>query len=371
MNLHISKSGTLRKRFALVALAGTVAALPLVISAGSDAGASSNPGFALYAAEGYDAASVKAFNATHPGFTVTLNDNSTGPLLEQIQAEGNNPKWGVLWADGASAFAQLDDEGYLVKNSVPKGVDFNSLGKENVPADGSFTPTGLTATGALCYDSAQVSASQLPSTWAQLESSKYKGMLGMNDPSQSGPTFPLIAGVMNELGHYKKGSTASSVAAGEVFFKQLYTNGVVVNSTNGPTISAMESDSIQMATIQSSACYGAELTSFPTMRVKYLNFSVALPSVIGIDAKASPIVRADAQKFVNWVMSPAGQHVMQTGDPTGDSLFWPVINGEKPANSIIPSLASTHAISIDPYVWGPLETKINAWFDTNIANDGL
>ncbi|HWD97237.1 MAG TPA: extracellular solute-binding protein [Acidimicrobiales bacterium] len=370
MNLHLSKKSGLRKRVALVALAGTTASLSFVISATAGAGAASNPGFALYAAEGYDTAAAKAFNATHPGFTVTVNDNSTGPLLEQIQAEGNNPKWGVLWADGSAAFAQLDNEGYLVKHSVPN-VKFNALGKENVPADDSFTPTGLTVTGALCYDSSQVSASQLPSTWAQLTDSKYKGMIGMNDPSQSGPTYPMIAGVMDEVGHYKKGSTASAVAAGETFYKNLYSNGIVVNSTNGPTITAMESDSIQMATIQSSACYGAELTSYPTMRVKYLNYSIALPSVIGIDAKASPVVRADAQKFVNWVMSPAGQHVMQTGDPTGDSLFWPVINGEKPANSIIPSLASTHAISLDPYVWGPPEAKINAWFDANIANDGL
>jgi iron(III) transport system substrate-binding protein len=368
MNLHISKSGALRKRIALVALAGTVASLPLVISAGSDAGASSNPGFALYAAEGYDAASVKAFNATNPGFTVTLNDNSTGPLLEQIQAEGSNPKWGVLWVDGATAFAQLDNEGYLVKDSVPKGLDFNALGKENVPADGSFTPTGLTVTGALCYDSSQISASDLPSTWQQLTESKYKSKLGMNDPSQSGPTFPLIAGVMDQLGDYTKGSTASAVTAGESFFKKLYNNSLLVNATNGPTISAMESTSIQMATVQSSACYGAELSGYKTMRVKYLNFSVALPSVIGIDAKASPIVRTDAQKFVNWVMSPAGQHVMQTGDPEGDSLFWPVINGEKPANKIIPPLSSTHAISLNPYIWGPLETKINTWFDANIAN---
>lgn len=365
MNLTLLKSGALRKRFALVALAGTVASLSCVMSSG--AGASSNPGFVLYSAQGYDQASVTAFNKTNPGFTVTLNDNSTGPLLEQIQAEGNNPKWGVLWVDGATAFAQLDDEGLLVKHSVPK-VDFNALGKQNVPADGSFTPTGLTVVGALCYDSSQISASKLPSTWQQLTESKYKSLLGMNDPSQSGPTFPLIAGVMDQLGNYKSGSTSSAVKAGEAYFEKLYKDGLLVNATNGPTIAAMESTSIQMATIQSSACYGAALTGYKTMKVKFLNFSVALPSVIGIDAKQPAIVRADAQKFVDWVMSPAGQHVMQTGDPEGDSLFWPVLSGENPANKIIPPLSSTHAITISPYTWGPLETKVNTWFDANIAN---
>ena len=358
------KSGV-RMRMATVAVAATVASVsPITVSAH----AASNPGFILYSAQGYDSSMVKAFNATKPGFTVTLNDNSTGPLLQQIQAEGNNPKWGALWVDGATAFAQLDREGLLVKNSVPN-VSFNPLGKANVPHDASFTPTGLTVVGALCYDSAQISASQLPSTWSQLTGTAFDNVLGMNDPSQSGPTFPLIAGVMSWLGHYHKGSTAKAVAVGKTFYGTLATDGLVVNSTNGVTIGAMTAQKIKMATIQSSACYGDILNgTYPTLKVKYLDMSVALPSVLGIDAKQPKIVRADAQKFVDWVLSKGGQHVMQTGDPQGDSLFWPVLNNEKPANAIIPPLSMTHAITLNPYVWGPLETSVNTWFDSGIAN---
>src|ERR1700677_3644939 len=193
--------------------AGAAFVASLTVLAGS-AHAASNPGFVLYSAQGYDQASVTAFNATKPGFTVTLNDNSTGPLLQQIQAEGDNPKWGALWVDGTAAFAELDNEGMLVKHVEPS-VDFNALGKQNVPTDGSFIPTGLTVTGALCYNSAKVKASQLPSTWAQLTESKYNAQLGMNDRAQSGATFPLIAGVMNEIGKDKSGSTSAAVAKGE------------------------------------------------------------------------------------------------------------------------------------------------------------
>jgi len=367
MNLHTKTNNVLRKRVTLVALAASLASMSYVVSAGT-ASASSNPGFVLYSSQGYDHASVTAFNATHPGFTVTLNDNSTGPLLQQIQAEGNNPKWGVLWVDGASAFAQLDGEGKLLHHSVPPKAKFNTLGLQNVPADKSFTPTGLTVTGALCYDSSQITAAQLPSSWSQLTSSQYKGVVGMNDPSQSGPTYPMIAGVMDYLGKYKSGSTAKAVAAGESFYTALKANGLVVNAVNGATITAMEAHTISMATIQSSACYGAALTTFPAMKVKYLNPSIALPSVIGIDGKTSKTVRQDAQKFVDWVLSAAGQHVMQTGDPQGDSLFWPVIKGENPSNTIIPPLSTTHAISTNPYTWGKLETQVNTWFDSNIVN---
>ncbi len=147
MNFSTQTKGALRSRITAVTLVITVASLSLL---NVTAGAAANPGFVLYSAQGYDKATVTAFNATHPGFTVTLNDNSTGPLLQQIQAEGNNPKWGALWVDGATAFAELDLKGMLVKKSVPK-VSFNTLGKANIPADGSFTPTGLTVTGALCY----------------------------------------------------------------------------------------------------------------------------------------------------------------------------------------------------------------------------
>jgi len=367
MTTTSKQKNALRKRFTVLTLAAAVTSLSGIAVISATSSAASNPGFVLYSSQGYDHASVDAFNATNPGFTVTLNDNSTGPLLQQIQAEGSNPKWGVLWVDGASAFAQLDGEGKLLHNSVPK-VKFNSLGLENIPKDGSFTPTGLTVTGALCYDSSQISASQLPSTWQQLEGSKYKSLLGMNDPSQSGPTYPMIAGIMSYLGKYKSGSTAKAVKAGESYYSSLKTNGLVVNAVNGATISAMEGHSIAMATIQSSACYGAALTNFPSMKVKYLNPSIALPSVIGIDGKQPKIVRQDAQKFVDWVLSPAGQKVMQTGDPQGDSLFWPVIKGEKPSNPIIPPLSSTHAISTNPYTWGKLETQVNTWFDSNIVN---
>ena len=102
---------------------------------------------------------------------------------------------------------------------------------------------------------------------------------------------------MDYLGKYSKGSTAHVVAAGKTYFTNLYRNGLIVNATNGPTHrrdggasrSAWPSSRARRATAVSSR-------PFPSMRVKYLDMSVALPSVIGIDAKAPAIVRADAQK---------------------------------------------------------------------------
>ena len=177
----------------------------------------------------------------------------------------------------------------------------------------------------------------------------------MNDPSQSGPTFPFIAGMMNYLG---------GVNQGEKFFSSLKSNGLVVNPTNGPTLQALTA-----ARSSSRSCRARRHRRQARRRslgVKYLNPVTLLPSAIGIDAKASPAVQAEAEQFVEFVLSKQGQHVMQTGDPTGDSLYYPVLQGVSPLPAL-PSLAAVKTQSIDPYTWGPREPTINSWFDNTIV----
>jgi iron(III) transport system substrate-binding protein len=323
-------------------------------TASSSASASSTAVVPLvvYSAQGYDSAMTKAFTKA-TGIPVQLDDNSTGPLLTQIEASKNNPKWGLLWVDGATAFAGLDTQGLLLKGFEPS-VSWNSLDTASVPSDKSYVPTGVTLMGIVAYNKSKVPSP--PTSWQALESSSWKGEVGMNDPSQSGPTFPLIAGVYNYLG---------GVSAGEKYFETLKSNGLVIHPTNGPTLQALTSGQINLALVQSSAAIGATFTD-KNIGIEYLNPATLLPSAIGIDAKAPAAEQAEAEKFVEYVLSPAGQHVMQTGDPTGDSLYYPVVNGVSPLPSL-PSLASVKTQTINPYTWGPEEATINTWFDSNIV----
>jgi iron(III) transport system substrate-binding protein len=321
-------------------------------SAAASSSSSSVVPLVVYSAQGYDSAMTKAFTKA-TGIPVKLDDNSTGPLLTQIEASKNNPNWGLLWVDGATAFAGLDTQGLLLKGFEPN-VTFNSLGTASLPSDKSYTPTGVTLMGIVAYNKTKVP--NPPTTWQALESSTWKGQVGMNDPSQSGPTFPLIAGVMNYLG---------GVPAGEKFFSTLKSNGLVIHPTNGPTLQALTSGQINLALVQSSAAIGATFTD-KNIGIKYLSPATLLPSAIGIDAKAPAAEQAEAEKFIEFVLSPAGQQVMQTGDPTGDSLYYPVVQGVNPLSSL-PSLASVKTQTINPYTWGPQEATINTWFDSNIV----
>jgi iron(III) transport system substrate-binding protein len=321
-------------------------------SASSAAKTAAKVTLVVYSAQGYDSAMTKAFTQA-TGIPVKLDDNSTGPLLTQIEASKNNPNWGLLWVDGATAFAGLDTQGLLVKGFEPS-VQWNTLGQQSVPTDKSYVPTGVTLVAAIAYNKDKVKSP--PTTWQALLGSQWKGQVGMNDPSQSGPTFPFIAGMMNYLG---------GVSQGESYYTKLKANGLVIHPTNGPTLQALTSGQINLALVQSSAAIGAAIGA-KNIGIEYPNPVTMLPSAIGIDAKAPAAERAEAKQFAEFVLSPAGQKVMQSGDPTGDSLYYPVLQGVNPLPSL-PSLTSTKTQTINPYTWGPQEATINTWFDSNIV----
>ena len=101
--------------------------------------------------------------------------------------------------------------------------------------------------------------------------------------------------------------------------------------------------------MQSSAGIGATFGpgSDPKLAVRYLNPVTLLPSAIGIDARRPLAERQEAEKFIEFVLSPAGQKVMQTGDPYGDSLYYPVLDGVNPLPEL-PSLASVNDADHQP-----------------------
>ena len=342
------KIGHTRALLAGLTLAAAGAVGAISAAAGS---AASKPTLVVYSAQGYDHVMVAAFTKA-TGIPTKLDDNSTGPLLTQIEASKNNPNWGLLWVDGDTAFAGLDQQHLLLHGYEPS-VSWDTLGKSVVPTDKSYTPTGITLMAAVVYNSTKVTTP--PSSWQQLLDSQWKGAVGMNDPSQSGPTYPFIAGMMNHLG---------GISQGKQFFSKLKANGLVVNPTNGQTLQALTEGQIKLALVQSSAGIGAALGD-KSLKVKYLSPATLLPSAIGIDAKAPKAVQQEAEKFVEFVLSKAGQKVMQSGDPTGDSLYYPVINGVSPLKAL-PSLASVTTQRLNPYTWGAREPAINSWFDSTI-----
>ena len=317
----------------------------------SFAKSASNTPLELLSSEGYDSAMCTAFQKA-TGITCQLTDNSTGPTLATIEATRNNPHWGVAWTDGSAPYAALDQQGMLLKGFEPTTGTLTSLGKKLVPADKSYIPTGLTVAGAFIYNAKKTP--NPPRTWQDLLLPKWKGKIGMNNPSIDGPSYPILANLFNYLGGVKQG---------EAFMMKLKANGFVVSQNS--ISDELLAGKVAVAISQNTSGLGRAFTN-PNIKVIYPNPSGALPSTIAIDGKASPAEIAVAKRFADFVYSPAGQKVMLSGDPQGDSQFFPIIKGSV-ARSNVPAVASVPFGYPDPYVWGPRESAINSWFNSNIA----
>ncbi|WP_432845698.1 ABC transporter substrate-binding protein [Amycolatopsis sp. CA-161197] len=347
--------GTRIRRRAVVAAA--VAAVAAVSSAcgsspsGSAGGAA--PPLVVYSAQGYTQGVLDAFSKA-TGVQVKLVSDSTGPLLAKVAAERSNPQWGVLWADGDAHFAGLDTQGMLLKG-VTVTAPWTASARSVIPKDASYVPTGLTLAGALVYDPSLTPAP--PKTWQELTSAQWRGKVGMPNPAISGPTYPFVAGTMSQLGGEDQG---------KAFFSQLKTNGLQVFDDNPAASHALATGSIQLDLAQSSSAYSS-VKKNPALKIAYLNKVSLLPSNLAIAAKAPAAVQDEAKKFLQFVVSPAGQRAMLAGDATGDSLYWPPITGVDPLPAL-PALDTISYQTVDPYAWGPKESEIDSWFTQNIVH---
>lgn len=320
-------------------------------SSASSTNSSSVVPLVFYNGKNYLPGEAEAFQKA-TGIPTKEVSGPTGQLLARIEAQRNNPHWGVFWSDGAAAYAALDEQHMLVRGFEPDTGTLTALGRKLVPADKSYIPTAVTIAGAIVYNPSVVS--NPPTSFTQLTEPKWKGAVGMNNPAISGPTYTAVAGIMNQLGGIKQG---------EAFFRKLAANGLHVYTTNKVTLSALLHGQIKLAIVQNNAAI--ELAEkYPQLKVTYPKYATILPSVIGIDAKAPKAEIAEAERFAEFVYSPAGQAVMQKVNPYGG---WPIIKGVKKA-PLFPPLSTLPIQLIHTRYWGSREAKINQWFTANIVN---
>ncbi|OJV90077.1 MAG: hypothetical protein BGO39_01515 [Chloroflexi bacterium 54-19] len=313
-------------------------------------------GLVLYAAMGYDSDAAKAFQE-QTGIPVKLVDDSTGPLLAKVAAESNNPQWDVIWFDGDVTMASLDQQGYLLKWDSTAIDNYTATGKSVLPSDHSYYPTGVTAAGAIIYNTSKVPGTGLPKDWSDLTKPEYKNLVAENDPAFSGPAYPFIAGIyqlMNQDGAQK-------------FFSQLKANSDQIFQTNKPTLNSIETGAREFGIVQDTVYYAAVHAGQKNLGIIYPSSGVvAMPSVIGIAAKGQH--QGCAEQFVNWVLSSAGQKVTTNHDPSdGDTYYIPLINGVESMVKRATPADGTKFISLDTQKYASEESNIKKWFHDNVV----
>lgn len=307
-----------------------------------------NPqGLVLYSAVDYGDEVAKAFTRS-TGIPMTVVDLSTGALLARVSAEGNRPKWELAWFDGNEAAAGLDSVHLVAQHTVPD-LPWTPLGHKLIPADGSYTPTGLTLAGAFTYQPSKLQ--NPPRSWSDLKKPALHGAIGMNNPAISGPMFPMLAGMLSQAGGWP---------AGKSYVLDLKANGLHVYPKNANTLEALKTGDIKVAITQSSAAWNVAARD-PNLKVVLPKPAFALPSVIVVSAGVPDKMRSEAEQFIRFAMAPSTQRLRMANDE-GDSLYWPLTSDSPAPNKLLPSLKGVDVKVLPPDKWGALEAEVNSWF---------
>ncbi len=104
------------------------------------------------------------------------------------------------------------------------------------------------------------------------------------------------------------------------------------------------------------SCRGAGVTIY-----------VRLPSDIAIGAGVRGGTLQQARRFVEFVLSPAGQRVMQRADPDADSNYQPLLQGV-PALPAVSRLVVRDPLLLDPLAWGPRQAGVDQWFSSRVMH---
>lgn len=304
-------------------------------------------GLVLYSGLDYGPAVAAAFTK-ETGIKIQVVRLATGSLLARMAAQGKHPDWDIGWFDGATAAAALDNAGLLARG-LPAPQNLTVTGRSLLSTDGAYIPTGFTLAGVFISYPARLPVP--PADWSGLTAPAYRNQIGMNDPSISGPTYPMLAGMLDQAGGWPQG---------QGYVEALKANGLQMFDKNDATLAALQAQAINLAIVQSSAAVFF-VTQHPAFHIAIPEPAYMLPNVM-VEAAGLPVrERNEVARFMTFAMRPDIQRLRQTqGEADGE--YWPVTSDAPPPLPALPDVSHIRIVTLDPAVWGRLETVINGWF---------
>lgn len=315
-----------RMTIGMVAVSGVLAAVAACGSAG--AGAQHGGGLVLYNGqhEQTTQALVNAFEK-QTGIGVTIRNGDEATLAEQIMQEGSRSPADLFFTENSPALMKLSDQHLLAP------VDAATLAA--VPASANAPAknwVGVSArVSALVYNTSERKPAQLPASIMDLANPKWAGKLGIA-PGETDfqPIITSIAG-------------AHGSAAALAWLKAVKSNaGSHIYPDNETLTSEVNSGQVEIGLINHYYWYRLkEQAGASGMHSALHFFSPRDPGFVldvsGAGVLASSEHQADAQKFLAFLVSAAGQRIIaQT-----DSWEYPLRPGIAPHPGL-PPLSSLH-----------------------------
>jgi iron(III) transport system substrate-binding protein len=285
--------------------------------------------------------SIVVYNGQHPeltqalvaafekqtGIKVNMRTNDSVVLADQLLTEGKHTPADVFISENSPEMMMLEQHGFLSK------LDAGTLAQ--IPAKDD-SPTGqwvglALRVSSLVYDPSLFPASKLPKSVLDLAQPQWKGKVGLAPTDSDFP--PLVGAVIAKYGT----KTAATWLAGLKRNATLYQDDESV-------VAAVNRGDVATGVINQYYWYRLRLeagkSSIHSTLYYFPNGDVGSITNISAAAVISTSKHQDlAQEFVKFLVSPAAQSIISTGD----DFEYPARPGVAPNSQLPPLSAISHA----------------------------
>lgn len=277
-----------------------------------------------------EAAAAEFSRAT--GIRVLQAHKGTGEIGAQLRAEAANPKTDIWWGGTGDPFLQAAEEGLLEPYRPAYVNDLYDWSVRQYAMSGNRVGGFYTSAMGFGFNTEVLKKKHLsePRCWADLIKPEYKGEVEMSHPATSGTGYTIVAGLVQLMGE----------DAAFDYLKKLHRNTNTYTRSGqaqAPNVAKGE------VAVGISFIFGFDKWRHDKYPVK----AVAPCEGTGYEIGGIALVkgarnRANAQRYYDWLMSPAGQAI---GAQAG-SLQSPANRTFKP-DPRIPSMDGVKLIRYD------------------------
>ncbi|HET7837578.1 MAG TPA: ABC transporter substrate-binding protein [Variovorax sp.] len=277
-----------------------------------------------------EAAAAEFSRAT--GIRVLQAHKGTGEIGAQLRAEAANPKTDIWWGGTGDPFLQAAEEGLLEPYRPAYINDLYDWSVRQYAMSGNRVGGFYTSAMGFGFNTEVLKKKHLPEPrcWADLVKPEYKGEIEMSHPATSGTGYTIVAGLVQLMGE----------DAAFDYLKKLHRNTTTYTRSGqaqAPNVAKGE------VAVGISFIFG-----FDKWRQDKYPVKTAAPcegtgyEIGGIALVKGARNKANAQRYYDWLMSPAGQAI---GAQAG-SLQSPANRTFKP-DPRIPSMDGVKLIKYD------------------------
>lgn len=233
------------------------------------------------------------------GVKVLQTRKATGEALAQLRAEANNPKTDIWWGGTGDPFLQAAEAGLLEAYRPAYLNDLHSWSVRQYAMTQNMVGGFYTSAIGFGWNTEVLKKKKLPEPkcWSDMVRPEYKGEVEFSHPASSGTAYTVLAGLVQLMGE----------EPAFAYMKKLHRN--ISNYTRSGTAQAPNVGKGEVA-MGISFVFGFEAWRINGYPVKTVTPCEGTSYEIGgIALVKGARHKAEALRYYDWLMSPAGQGV--------------------------------------------------------------